>query len=116
MRIPLLLALGAVSLLVACSTTQTLTVAQTAEKVETECELAYVAIATTLNADEANNPAHKSQDEAIKAKAWADLQTVRAAYAAGQAISTAALLIDQQTAAKTTGATPATASALAPAS
>ena len=60
-----------------------------AERADTDASLAYVGIASGLNAYEAApsaSAADKASAEALKRKAWEALGAVHAAYAAGQAI------------------------------
>ena len=76
-----------------------------AERADTDASLAYVAVASAVNAYEASpgvSPASRFSAEAIKVKAWAALGDVHAAYAAGQAIDLAPLqaLVRQATALK----------------
>ena len=60
-----------------------------AERADTDASLAYVGIASGLNAYEAApsaSVADKASAEALRRKAWEALGAVHAAYAAGQAI------------------------------
>lgn len=112
-------AIGVALALCACTTTTgsspALTAAQVAEKVDTEANLAYVAIASALNAHEAlptTTPAQRAADEATKLKAWRALQSERALYQAGMDASQVAASL-QATLKAVGGAAPA-ASAAAP--
>jgi len=83
------------------------TAAQTAEKADADANLLYAAIATGIKAYEAlpsTTAAQRAKAESVKMKAWMDLLDVRAAYAAGKAISLIALTADQALAGATTGA------------
>jgi hypothetical protein len=81
------LLIGAAALaLVACTTTQNADFHFKAEQVETNAELAYVGVATIMNALEASTPSKATQAEEIKTESWKALQAIRLAYAAGQAI------------------------------
>ena len=59
---------------------------QDAEKADTSANLAYVAIATTINAYETAHPEGAKAAEALKLKAWEALLIERQAYLAGQTI------------------------------
>lgn len=77
--------LGAL-VLAGCASGGGLTAAQLAEKADTDVQLAYVGIATTLNAVEAADPSKAVAAEAIKRQAWEALVKERALYAAGKAV------------------------------
>jgi len=57
-----------------------------AERADTDASLAYVGIASSVDAYEASPSADKASAEALKRKAWNALGAVHAAYAAGQSI------------------------------
>ena len=60
-----------------------------AERADTDASLAYVGIASTVNAFEASPAATEAQRaaaEGLKRKAWAALVIVHSAYAQGQAV------------------------------
>ncbi len=104
--------------LAACAPQQSLsgglqTAGMTAEKAETGAELAYVGLATYLNADETAHPGNVAKDEATKLKAWRSLQDVRTLYAAGKDFTAAAASLQSVVTAAGGGAA-ATASAAAP--
>lgn len=76
----------------ACATSGAhLTPIQVAEKAETDAELAYVGLATSLNAIEIASPGKRASAEALKRQAWEALVHIRTAYAAGQVIDASIL-------------------------
>lgn len=83
--------------LAACGTVQPSTVAQDAEKADSAALASYAATGSVLDVLEAQAKASgKPIDsyEAIRVKAWNDLQLARIAIKAGQAVSMAALQAD----------------------
>lgn len=78
--------MGASAPLAGCATGAVPGVHAVAERADTDASLAYVAIATTVNAIEAEptvSQDKKDQAEAIKRKAWAALGIAHQAYASG---------------------------------
>jgi len=75
------------------------TAAMSAERADALCSDLYAAIAIAINGYEglsSTTPAQAAMAEKAKVKAWQDLQTERAAYAAHQAVSASLLLADRE--------------------
>lgn len=92
--------------LAACTTAQTITAAQDAEKADAAALTLYATTASVLNGLEALpgvTPAQTVKYEAIRTKAWQDLATANALYNAGKAIDLTVLQADVATA-QTAGA------------
>lgn len=109
MKFRLVVILALAASLGACATSTLQSAAQINEKADTEASLVYAAIATTINGYEglpSTTEAQKASVEAIKLKAWNDLQIERQAYAAGQTVILTALLADQALAKTATASAP----------